>query len=129
VEVHVAHHRAGRHAGPRRGARRLHQAAHVHRVGGHHQLTAVALPGVAWTIRIHLDAEAIGIGQVERLAHQVIARAGPHADLPEMADEPPERLARRQQDREVEEPVVRRGVGTACALPLDEFDERAPIPV
>ncbi len=40
-----------------------------------------------------------------------------------MPDEAPECGAVGQQDGEVEEPEVRRGVGAPRALPLDEFDE------
>lgn len=80
---------------------------HVYRVGGHLELAPHARPRLARAVHVHLDAQSIRIGQIERLAHEVIPGPGPLADVGEVTHEPPQRRTIGQQDREVEQPEVR----------------------
>ena len=75
VQVHVADHRARRHAGPRRVAGGTHQVVDVHRVGRDHQLAADPAPRLARPVGVDLDAEAVRIAEVQRLADEVVAGA------------------------------------------------------
>ena len=77
------------------------QIAQIERFDGHVQLGAVHLPRGARPIGVHLDAEAVGIGQVERLADGVVGAARVHAEPAEVLHEPAERRPIRKQDREV----------------------------
>ena len=90
VEMHVADAGAGVERRPRPlGARFARDIVQVQRLGGHRHLAVLESPGVARTIAIDLDPQAVGIVQIQRLAHQVIGRAG----------ERPLRAARRRSDR------------------------------
>src|SRR5918994_3383173 len=88
VQMDVAHDSARRHSGPGRSAGSLEQAGDVQRIGGHHQLASDPPPGLARAVCVDLDAEVVGILKIERLAHQVISRAGADAYLAQMANEP-----------------------------------------
>jgi hypothetical protein len=70
-------------------------------ISRHVQLLLVVAPCVARAVRVHLDAKAIRIGEIDRFAHEVIRHAGVFTDRREMRDEPAERCAIGQQDREV----------------------------
>ena len=51
------------------------QPIEIERLGGHSQLTADARPFVSRAIAIEFDAVAVGIAQVNRLAHAVVGSA------------------------------------------------------
>jgi hypothetical protein len=76
--MYVAHHRCGVEARP--GLLRAGFIMHtleIERIGGHCQLAGTRSPPlIARTVAVNLDAEAIGIIEVQRLAHQVIGGAG-----------------------------------------------------
>ena len=124
VQVHVTHHGSGRHTDPRCVARGAHEFLNVHRVGGHHQFAIHPPPGLARPVGVDLDAEPIGVLQVERLAHEMVARAGVDADGTEMPDEAAERRAIREEDREVIEPETRPrcdGPDAGDLIQLDQY--------
>jgi hypothetical protein len=115
LQVHVPHDGARRHlADVARIAVKL--AQHVVEVERQRVDPPAALgprPVLARAIAVDLDPVALGVVQVERLAHQVVGRAG---QRPAGAREPHQRQREvapaRQQYREVEEPGgarVRRG--------------------
>ncbi len=67
----------------------------------HVELTLVITPRVARSVRVHLDAESVRIGEVHRFAHEVVRHPGVDAGLGEMRHEASERSAIRKQDRKV----------------------------
>ncbi len=81
-------------------------------------------PGIARPIGVHLDPETVGIAQVDGFAHEVIGHSGALADLAQMAEEPPERGALRQQDREVVQPEPASARHGARARTLVQLDDR-----
>ncbi len=85
----MPHHRTGRHSLPPFVAGGVQESRHVDRIGGEHQLAPEALPRTARTVGIDLDAEVVGILQVERFADQVIARPRARADLSQVPHEAP----------------------------------------
>ena len=60
-------------------------------------------------VGVDLDAQAVGVRQIERLADQMIGHADANAQRRQMRREAPERGAVRQQDREVIEAERPRG--------------------
>ncbi len=139
LQVHVAHRRperadartaslSGSSSSPRRPSR----SSGI----GAHGLGDLALPERARPVVVDLDAVAVGIAEVDRLAHEVVGRAG-EAD-PRRAPRARASSARLrpvgQQQREVEEPgAARSGLR---ARHLDELEQallahaerRAPAP-
>src|SRR5690606_3600165 len=99
----VADDRAGRQARPCRGARTGDYRVEVERVGGHGDFARAPRPGLGRAIHIHFHLQAIGIGEVERLAHEVVGRAHRHANVRGVDNEPAEIGARRQQHGKVVE--------------------------
>jgi hypothetical protein len=95
----------------------------IDRIGRHHQLAALSSPTLARPVGVDLDAEPVRIGEIERLADQVVARAGVDPEVRQMLDEAAQRRPVREQDREVEEPEPAATGGTGTA-PLAELDER-----
>jgi hypothetical protein len=123
VQMHVAHPRAVRHAGPALHPGRRHEILHVERDGRHLQLAAGIAPVRTRPIGVHLDPQSVGIGEVERLAHEMIRHAGIRADLRQMTHEPPERCAIRKQNREVEQselPALRMRTRARLFVQLDD---------
>jgi hypothetical protein len=106
VQVDVAHARARRHARPRLTARSRDDVVHVEGIRRHEQLPLPVPPLVARPVGVHLDAVAVGVMQVQRLAHEVVRRAGCHARVGEVRCEPSQRRAVRQQQREVVEAML-----------------------
>ncbi len=74
-------------------------------------------------VGVDLDAEAIRIGEIERLADQVIAGAGVNPDVGEMLDEAAQRRPVREQDRKWKSPSRPRPAGRQHSAPLAELDE------
>jgi len=79
MQVHMAHRRAWRRAVPAGATGGGDHALDVERVAGHGELTIVVSPGVARPIDVDLDAQAVRVGQIERLADQVIGHADANA--------------------------------------------------
>jgi hypothetical protein len=125
VQVDVADAGPRWHARPRpaRGGREY--ALDVDGIGGHQQLVADAAPRVARTVGVQLEPEPVGVVQVERLAHQVVAGAEPHAAGGEVADERAESGALREQQGDVVEAELRPAAGRRGARALSKLDERA----
>jgi hypothetical protein len=76
----------------------------VERISGHAQIEPVHLPFAARTIGVDLDAESIGIREIQRLAHEMVGHAEVDARLMQVQHRAAERRAVGQQDGEVEEP-------------------------
>ncbi len=89
------------HGLPPRGADHV---GGVQRLGGHRQLAAALHPGGARPVGVHLDAEPIGVGEVDGLAHEVVRHPRVRADLPQVRQEPPQRRAVGKEDGEVVQP-------------------------
>ncbi len=102
VQMDVPHHRALRRTAPRAATGGFDHACDVEWVGGHHQFRARVPPRLAGSIRIHLDAEAVGVGEIQRFADQMIGHANTDTGSGDVLREPAERRAIRHQDREVE---------------------------
>ena len=100
----------------------------VERVGGHGELAVLVAPGTARPVGIHLDAEPVGVGQIERLADEMVGHAGPLADFRQMAQEAPERGPVGQQDREVVQPQPAAPRDRRGARTLVQLDQRRGAP-
>ncbi len=124
VQVDVPHHRACRHAGPRRVTAGRHDRMRVERLGRHHELAVGVLPRRTLAVGIDLDAESVGIREIERFAHQVVRHPGPFAACRQVREQAPERRAIGQQDREVEKPEAAPAVRRCRAGHGVQRDER-----
>src|SRR4051794_34381423 len=83
-------------------------------------------PGVARAVAVDLDAVAVGVAQVERLADEVVGRARElHPAACRVLEPAGEPGAVRQQQREVEETGARAAAGPGPWLLL-EHHEVAP---
>ena len=105
LEMDVAHDRAGIDALPlaRRRAARLEHALGVHLRRADQEFVAL-VPVLARAVAIDLDAVAVRIAQVQRLAHEVLGRAGEAGiDVDEVLHLLAERCARRHQQGEMEQ--------------------------
>ena len=123
VQMHVADHSARRRAGPRLSARGPNDASEIERVARHPELAAGRVPGAPGAIRIDLDAEAIGITQVQCFAHKMIGRARLLTNAAQMREEASERRAVGKEYRkmiETKPSVMRTSTG---ARSLGEADE------
>src|SRR5687767_2611855 len=76
-QMHMADNRVFRRTLPACAARgyRTANAGHVHALRSHGDLVAVPLPLGGHAVGINLDAVALGIGEVERFADQMVRRA------------------------------------------------------
>lgn len=96
----------------------------IKRIGGHLDAVVRPQPLLAWAVDIELDAVAVGVRQVERLAHQVIGRALHRIVVGQQtAKRGGERAAVRQQQGEVEE-ARRTWHAGSCGSVFGEFEER-----
>ena len=79
------------------------QAVEVERIGAH-ALGDLALPQLPRPVGVDLDAVPVGVAEVDRLAHEMVGRAGQaHALAHRVGDPAREAAAVRQQQGEVEE--------------------------
>ena len=120
---------AGGSAGPRLALRRVAQVAHVEWLGGHQQLAVAGSPAAARSVGVDLDAQTVGVAEVERLADQVVPHAGALAEGVQVRQETAERTAVGQEDGEVvetEPPARRHWPGVAR---LTELDDRRVVAV
>src|SRR5215203_1054030 len=124
VQMHVTHCRACRHSVPRRVASPRDDALDIKRIGCHHELPFDGLPHLSGTIGVDLDAESVWIVEIERLAHLVIRHADAHVLRREVREEPPERSALGQQDREVKQPEGASPGHRSRARDLVQCDQR-----
>jgi hypothetical protein len=69
---------------PRRGD----ETRHVERLGRHRDLPGLVPPRAPRPVGVYLDAEAVGIGEVDRLAHEVIRHPRIDAEPGQMGHEP-----------------------------------------
>jgi hypothetical protein len=102
--VHVAHARARGQSTPGRRRASLEQARVVDRQRRHRQLAAALRPRLARPVRVHLHGDAVGILEVDGLAHQVIRVRVVDPHPLEVRDEAAELGAARQQERVVVDP-------------------------
>ncbi len=124
LQVHVPHRRSLRHALVGRAGHLPEDPLDVEGKGGHSQLAVVVGPLVAGAVAVDLDAVALGVVQVEGLAHEVVGGAGEGRTRVEDAAERPRELGpARHEDRQVEEPGARPGP-RGRARPSLELDER-----
>jgi len=124
VQVHVAHDRPGRHAVPRRLAAGSDDVLNVQRPRVNCQLAGVVLPGRPRPVGVDLDAESVGVVEVERLADEMVGGADRLIDAREMPQELPEGSAAGKQDGVVKQtemgsPPYRIRTGS-----LDQLDQR-----
>ena len=101
-----------------------HQVGQIEGLGRHHDLASAYRPAFAGAIGVHLDPEPVRIGEIERLADEMIGGSRVGAHPVEMGDEPAERRAVGQQDREVIETEPASAGGGAGAGELVQLDER-----
>ncbi len=97
----MSHHRTARHSGPLLSARGREHAVGVQRIGRHGELAVGVVPLRPRAVGVDLDAESVGIAQIERLADQMIRRSGAHADAGHMSQEAAERGAVGEQNGEM----------------------------
>jgi hypothetical protein len=102
TQVHMPHARARYHAHPVLLAHSgFNERVQIQSLGGHDQLLPVHLPHLLRTICVHLDAEAVGVPQVDGFTHEMIGRTKLQMLASQVTHEPAERRATRKQDREV----------------------------
>lgn len=101
--------------------------AHVERFCRHCDLPTLVTPLRARAVGVDLDAETVGIGEVDGLTHQVVRHAGLHAGLREVPYEPCEVGAFGQEEGDVEEPEEPSPGDGPCPRPLDQFDQRSVV--
>ena len=129
VQVHVPDRCARWHTAPLFAAGRAHERIDVERIHRRDELSVAVPPRIARPVGVDLDAESVGIGQVHRLAIQVVGHPRVAAGLEDVLQETPERGAVRKQQREViqaESPAARQG---SCAGALVQFHERSRLVV
>jgi hypothetical protein len=126
VEMQVPDPRRRRHAAPRLVARRVEEPAQIERVRRHHQLAAHPPPAARRPVGVHLDAQAVRVPQIQRLAHQVIAGAELEPQGARVRQEASERPAVREQQREVVETRAAVGGRRARTPALAELHQRRP---
>src|SRR5262249_56973561 len=85
VEMNVADGRTRWRTGPRLVAGRRDEVRGVERNRGHRQLARRVPPSGPRTVGVDLDADAVRIAQVNRLAHEVIRHPRLAADVREMS--------------------------------------------
>src|SRR5687767_584676 len=127
MQVHVADDGTGRHARPLRVARSAHQVVHVEGVGRHRELALLVPPRVPRSVGVHLDAEPIRIGEVDRFAHQVIGHAGLHPDSGQMLHKPAECGSIGEEDGEVIEAQAATSGHGCRAAPLAKRNQRCRV--
>src|SRR5687768_11486465 len=72
VQMYVAEHGSVRGPCPRLARRARHDAARIERFGRHDELPAFMAPEAPRPIAVHFDPQAVRIGQVDRLADEVV---------------------------------------------------------
>jgi hypothetical protein len=111
VQVNGPDDRAGGLSHPRLASADGDEIVHVERDRRHRQLARFVTPRRTRTVGVHLDADAVGIAEVERLADEMIRHSGALADLGQMTQEAAEGRTIGQQNGEV--------IQTDAAAPLD----------
>ena len=83
----------------------VHQRLEIERVGDHGQLAAAHWPRIARPVAVDLDAVAVRVAEIQRLADAVVARAAERvAPSGEGCERAAERRAAGHQDGEVVQP-------------------------
>ena len=125
AQMHVADAQAAGRARIGRAGRDFpHDIFDVERIGGHLQVATGPLPGFRRPVAIDLDAVALGIVEVERLAHRVIGGAGQRHLVARHMHHPARQIgARRHQECGVIEARGARVVGLGVGAML-EMEER-----
>jgi hypothetical protein len=90
VQVNVSDGGAEWHPTPLGIARGVEKPGYIQRIGGHHQLAVEAAPHFPGPVGVDLDAEVIGILEIERLTHEVIGLSHPNAEVSQVPDDPAE---------------------------------------
>jgi hypothetical protein len=98
MQMDVSHRRTGRRSVPRLPPAGREEILDVERVGRHREFAAAVAPGAARPIDVYLDAEAIGIGEIQRFADEMVGHPDARTDLREMADKPAEAGALRKEN-------------------------------
>ena len=129
AQMHVADAQAAGRARIGRAGRTSHDIFDVERIGGHLQVATGPLPGFRRPVAIDLDAVALGIVEVERLAHRVIGGAGQRHLVARHMHHPARQIgARRHAGSGVIEArgaqVV--GLGVGAMLEMEERHVAAP---
>src|SRR4051812_8512014 len=101
--MHVPDDRARGRAFPSRSFRRCEQAVEVDGIQSHLELPVHNRPFRFRPVSVYLDAEAVGVAQIEGFTHEVICLSGVSVDVREMRNEPAKIGARWKQYREVVE--------------------------
>ena len=91
VQMDVPHRCTRRRAVPRDTRTLRDDIIDVERIGCHREFAPVVLPSAWWSIGVDLDAQTVRIGEVERLAHEVIRHSDANTKRCEVCREPPER--------------------------------------
>src|SRR4051812_10846819 len=102
--MNVTEHRTWRHPCPLLSVRGANEIVDVEVVRRHVQLSLVVAPRVARPIRVNLDAESIGIGQIHCFADKVIRHSRVRTDRAEVRNEAAEGCTIWKQDRKVIKP-------------------------
>src|SRR5690348_2519598 len=108
MQMDMAYHRAGGHTSPAHAARALlrglDDALHIERNRRHGQLPIVLGPSRAGAVGIDLDPQTVWIGEIYRLAHEMIRHPGIGPELLEVAEEAAKRRTLGKEDGEMKEP-------------------------
>ncbi len=126
MQMHVAHHGPGLEAIPGNLRTRLvEQALQIQRIGGHQELAVSHPPLLTRPIAVDLDAEPVGIVEIQRFADEVIRCPG---HRPALVRQTPQRAAergsRRDEDGEMIETGASAGLGNRT-LVLVQLEQRA----
>src|SRR3984893_4891397 len=110
----------------RGGGNFLQDALDVERGGGDLQIAAGPFPRSRSTVAVDLDAVALGIVEVERLAHRVVGSARERYLVARHVQDPAREIAtRRHQERGVIESRAARVVGLGLGLVLEVNEPHA----
>ncbi|CAN5842297.1 hypothetical protein BH24GEM1_BH24GEM1_22260 [soil metagenome] len=124
VEMDVAHPGAPGSSAPRLSPAGSDEVVQVEEVGRHREGAALCAPRGPRPVGIDLDAQAVGIGEVQRLAHEVVRRSGVFPDGAEVRHEAAERRPAREKQGEVVESEAPASRHRSRAPALDKLDER-----
>src|SRR6185436_5279367 len=86
VEVQMSEHCAWWHSLPRLALRRADQIVYIEMIRRHVQLLLVVAPGASGSVSVYLDAESVGIAEIDSFTHEVIRHSRVRSDLGEMSD-------------------------------------------
>ena len=127
VQVHMAEHGPGGHLRHRRLGQVGHHTGHVERQRRHAHGAGVPVPLLGRAVTVDLDAVALGVAQVDRLADEMVGGAGERpARLGHAADRGRKLGAVRHEQRQMEEPG--RGVRPRVRRrPVQQLDERRSV--